>query len=135
MCHHTREATVLLRVSCRPAHLNIDRFHLPCLLPGRTSRIGAACRLTVPRGDHLPLRAAWFVLLCASLEVFDTWCQTVPRQDVNSPFLRCMCHPGQERCLHTNAGSGPSRVRRRPLQKRVGDPLSLVICCLSSASL
>ena len=44
MCHHTREPTVLSRVSCRPFHLNIDRFHQPCLLPGRTSRIGKDCR-------------------------------------------------------------------------------------------
>ena len=36
--HHTREPTVWSRVSCRPSHLNIDRFHQPCLLPGRTSR-------------------------------------------------------------------------------------------------
>ena len=30
---NTREPTVLSRVSCRPFHLNIDRFHQPCLLP------------------------------------------------------------------------------------------------------
>ena len=37
MCHDTREPTVLSRVSCRPFHLNVDRFHQPCLSPGRTS--------------------------------------------------------------------------------------------------
>ena len=63
MCHHTREPTVLSRVSCRPLHLNFDRFHQPCLLPGRTSRISGACRFSVPRGGHLPLRAAWLFLL------------------------------------------------------------------------
>ena len=35
VCFHTREPTVLSRVSCRPSHLNIDRFHQFCLLPGR----------------------------------------------------------------------------------------------------
>ena len=35
VCHHTRELTVLSRVSCRPSHLNVDRFHQPCLLPWR----------------------------------------------------------------------------------------------------
>ena len=49
VCHHTREPTVLSRLSCRPSHLNVDRFHQPCLLPGRTSRIGGACRFLVPR--------------------------------------------------------------------------------------
>ena len=32
MCRHTREPTVLFRVSCRPSHLNFDPFHQPCLL-------------------------------------------------------------------------------------------------------
>ena len=54
VCHHTREPTVLSRVSCRPFHLNFDRFHEPCLLPGRTSRIGEDCRFSVPRGGQLP---------------------------------------------------------------------------------
>ena len=35
MCRHTREPTVLSRLSCRPPHLNFDRFHQPCLLPWR----------------------------------------------------------------------------------------------------
>ena len=52
VCHHTREPTVLSRVSCRQFHLNIDRFHQPCLLPGRTSRIGEDCR---PRTTWRPL--------------------------------------------------------------------------------
>ena len=32
VCHHTREPTVLSRVSCRPLHLNVDRFHQLCLV-------------------------------------------------------------------------------------------------------
>ena len=46
------EPTVLSRWSCRPSHLNTDRFHQPCLLPGRTSRIGEDCR---PRTAWRPL--------------------------------------------------------------------------------
>ena len=51
MCHHIWEPTVLSRVSCRPFHLNVDRFHQPRLLPGRTSGIRGACRFPVPRGS------------------------------------------------------------------------------------
>ena len=29
VCHHTREQPVVSRVSSRPSHLNIDRFHQP----------------------------------------------------------------------------------------------------------
>ena len=35
VCRHTREPTVLSRQSCRPFHLNVDRFHKRCLLPWR----------------------------------------------------------------------------------------------------
>ena len=52
MCHHTLEPTVLFRWSCRSFHLNFDRFHQPCLLPGRTSRTGEDCR---PRTTWRPL--------------------------------------------------------------------------------
>ena len=31
VCRHTREPTVLSRLSCRPPHLNFDRFNQPCL--------------------------------------------------------------------------------------------------------
>ena len=72
MCHHTWEPTVLSRVSCRPFHLNVDRFHQPCLLPGRTSRIGGACRFPYHVAATYPFRAARFFLLCVSLEVFAT---------------------------------------------------------------
>ena len=56
VCQHTREPTVLSRVSCRPFHLNIDRLHQPCQLPWRTSRIGGACRF--PRTKWRPLTLA-----------------------------------------------------------------------------
>ena len=52
VCQHTREPTVLSRVSCRPFHLNFERFHQPCLLLRRTSRKGEDCR---PRTTWLPL--------------------------------------------------------------------------------
>ena len=52
VCHHTREPTVLSRVSYRPFHLDVDRFHQPCLSPGRTSRISEDCR---PRTTWRPL--------------------------------------------------------------------------------
>ena len=83
MCHHTREPTVLPRVSCRPLHLNIDRFHQPCLLPWRTSGVGEDC----------PPRTTWRPLALAGNPVFPP-CATnwrflsrrPARQDVNSPF-------------------------------------------------
>ena len=42
--------------------------------------------IPAPRGDHLPLRAARFFLLCTHHAV-----KTVPRQDVTSPFSTCVC--------------------------------------------
>ena len=118
MCRHTREPTVLSRVTCSPFHLNVDRFHQPCLLPWRNpllchrntagcrAGIGGACRIPVPRGGHLPLRAA--------LRLTGGFCHpdwTVPRQDVNSSFSPCMCHPSRQGVC-THADSGPLRVRR-----------------------
>ena len=67
MCHHTLEPTVLSRVSCRPCHLNFDRFYQPCLLPWRNPlmppkhdwllgrEIGEDCR---PRTTWRPLTLA-----------------------------------------------------------------------------
>ena len=100
MRHHIKGLTVLSRVSCRPFHLNVDRFHQPCLLPGRTSRIGEDCR---PRITWRPLT------FCgqpgsSSSRLTGSFCHadwTVPRQDVNSPFPPCVCHPGTKGCLHT----------------------------------
>ena len=96
------------RVSCRSSHLNFDRFHQPCLLPGRTSRIGGACRFPVPRGGHLPFAGSPAL---PPLRLTGGFChadQTVPRQDVNSSFSPCVCHL-HERCLHTRR-LGPSRA-------------------------
>ena len=107
MCRHTREPTVLFRVSCRPSHLNFDPFHQPCLLRWLTlycrrlrlawAGTGEDCR---PRTTWRPLALCGqprfrFSLLCDSLEV------SVPRQDVNSKFNPCVCHPHDLGCLHT----------------------------------
>ena len=58
MCHHTQELTVLSRMSCRPSHLNVDRFHQPCLLPWRN--------------PLLPPKHGWLLGR-------DRWCLSVPR--------------------------------------------------------
>ena len=92
MCLHTREPTVLSRVNCRPSHLNVDRFHQPCLLPGRSH----------PRTMWQPLTLAGS-RVPPSLRLTGGFChahQTVPRQDVNSPFSPA-CATRYHRCLHT----------------------------------
>ena len=54
MCRHTREPTVLSRVSSvAQCHLNFDRFHKPCLLTWRTPSLPRTT--PVPRGDLLSL--------------------------------------------------------------------------------
>ena len=79
VCRHTRQPTVLSRVSCRPFHLNIDRFHKPCLFPWRTpychrntaglgrDRWGLSSPYHV--AATYPLWAVWLSLLRDSLEV------------------------------------------------------------------
>ena len=116
MCHTTREPTVLSRVSCRPSHLNVDRFHQPCLLPGRTSRTGEDCH---HRTTWRPLTLAGSPVL-PPLRLAGGFCHadlTVPRQDVNSPFTPA-CATGQTRCLHTRRfgtlTSPPPPVLRMP---------------------
>ena len=79
--------------------------------PRRTSRVGEDCR---PRTTWRPLTLAGSPAL-PPLRLTGGFChadQTVPRQDVNSSFPPCVCHPSGKRCLHTRR-SGPSRVRRR----------------------
>ena len=111
-------------MSCRPSHLNVDRFHQPCLLPGRTSRISEDCR---PRTTWRPLSLAGSPVL-PPLRLTGGFCHadlTVPRQDVNSSFSPCVCHPWTRGVFCTHAGSGPSRVRRRLLSTCLGDPIPL----------
>ena len=126
MCHHTREPTVLSRVSCRPFHLNFDRFHQPCLLPGRTSRISEDCR---PRTMWRPLTlfgAAWLLLLCVSLEVFATPTRRYHGRMLIHPSLPACATPEVKGSLHTRR-FGTSRVRRRLLSTCLGDPVPLSI--------
>ena len=113
VCHHTREPTVLSRVSCRPSHLNVDRFHQPCLLPWRNS-------LLPPKHGWLLGRDRWGLSVspnnvattypCGlpgspSFATHWRYCHadsTVPRQDVNSSFSSCVCHPLVKGvCTHT----------------------------------
>ena len=131
VCHHTREPTVLSRVSCRPFRLNFDRFHQPCLLPGRTSRIGG---FPVPRGDHLPLRAAQFSLLVRLTGGIAT--------PTGRHHGRILIHPSLDACatpsdkgVCKHAGSGPLRVRRRLLRTCLGDPISLAILIVSETAI
>ena len=123
MCHHTPEpTTVLSRLSCRPSHLNFDRFHQPCLLPGGTSRIGEVCR---PRTKWRPLTLAGTPVLppCVRLEVFATPTGLHHGRMLIHPSPSACATPGQKGA-RTNAGSGPSRVRRRLLRACLGDPIS-----------
>ena len=142
MRHHTREPTVLSRLSCRPPHLNFDRFHQPCLLPWRVSLLPPIHGWLLGRDRGLsspyhvaatcPFWAAGFSLLVRLTGGFCHADYTVPRQDVDSSFLPCMCHPSSLGDS-THAGSGPSRVRRRLLWTCLGDPIHLAIhdlsCC------
>ena len=123
MGRHTREPTVLSRLSCRPPHLNFDRFHQPCLLPGRTSRIGEDCR---PLTTWRPLTL--------------TGSPALPPLRLTGVFLprptgryhgRMLIHPSPPACatpaakvVCTHAGSGPSRVRRRLFLACLGGPHS-----------
>ena len=83
----------------------------------------------VPRGGHLPLRAARLFLLCVSLEIFAT-----PTRRYHG---RMLIHPSPPACatskhkgVCTHAGSGPLRVRRRLLDACLGDPIPLATSLL-----
>ena len=115
------EPTVLSRVSCRLSHLNVDRFHQPCLFSWAHTREGEDCHS----------RSTWRPLTLAGSSVLPPlrlsggffhadW--TVPRQDVNSPFLPPACATPSQKGVCTHAGSGPSRVRRRMFLAYLGDP-------------
>ena len=90
MCHHTREPTVLSRVSCRPSHLNIDRFHQPCLIPWRTPYCH---RNTAGLGrDRWGLSSLYQVAATYPLWAPDCHADwKVTRKDVNSSFPPCVC--------------------------------------------
>ena len=78
-----------------PARLqNFDRFHQPCLLPGRTSKIGVDSR-PVPRGDNFPLRRA------RSSSLLSQDGTTAGRLFALSTLSSHACRP-VTRCLHTH---------------------------------
>ena len=111
----------LSRVSCRLLHLNVDRFHRPCLLPGRTSRIGEDCHI---RTTWRPLTLAGSTVLppCGSLEVFATPSRRYYGRTLIRPSSSCTCQPNRKGVC-THAGSGPSRVRRRLFAACLGDTI------------
>ena len=73
-----------------------------------------------------PLRAARLVLLCVSLEVFASPTRRYHGRMLIHP-LPPACATPSHKGVCTHAGSGPSRVRRRLLWTRLGDPISLAI--------
>ena len=135
MCHHTQEPTVLSRVSCRPFHLNFDRFHQPCLLRWRNPLLPPKhgwllgrgrwpVGFPVPRGDHLPFLGS---PVLPPLRLTGGIATPTGRY-----HGRMLIHPSHPACatpeskgVCTHAGSGPSRVRRRLLGACLGDPIPL----------
>ena len=102
VCHHTREPTVLSRVSCRPFHPEFWPFFtsLAChlgALPGYLGPVGSP----YTRGDHLPLWAAQFFLLCVLLEVFATPTRQYHDRTLIHPSSPACAPPQNQRCLHT----------------------------------
>ena len=82
----------LVRVSCRPSHLNVDRFGR---IPGEVRTV-----IPVPRGDHLPLRAARSSLR-ASHWRFSTPTGRYHGRMLIRPSLPCMYQPNRKkRCSH-----------------------------------
>ena len=126
MCRHTREPTVLSRLSCRPSHLNFDRFHQPCLLPGRAPcchRNTADCWAGI--GEDCRPRTTWQPLTIAGSTVFPPvrltggFCHadwTVPRQEVNS-----------------SPSSVPPRDKRVLAHTQVRDPHESATACSAHA--
>ena len=92
-------------------------------------------------GEDCRLRTTWRPLTlagspvppCASLEVLATPARRVPRQDVNSPFIPCVCRPSDQRCAHTRrfgtlAGPPP------PVDDMPWRPISLAIILITASS-
>ena len=132
MCRHTREPTVLSKVSCRPFHLNVDRFHQPCLLPVLPPKHGwlgqgqVRTVVPVPRGGHLP-----FLGNQALPPLRLTGGIATPTKRYHG---RMLIHPSslrvppRDKGVCTHANSGPLRVRSRLLQPCLGDPIPWPRC-------
>ena len=118
-----------------PVPLNFDRSHQPCLLPWRTPLLPpkhgwlgqgqVSAVVPVPRGDHLPLRAARFSSLVRLTGGIATPSRRYHGKMLIRPSLpACATRPLGARA---HAGSGPSRVRRRLSWTRLEVPISLAI--------
>ena len=104
----TPEPTVLSKVSCRPFYLNIDRFHSLACYPGAPLAATQTRLAWAGKGDCRP-RTTWRPLTLfgqpGSPSFANHWrychAETVPRQDVNSSFLQCVCHTDAKVPAHT----------------------------------
>ena len=114
-------------------HLNMNRFHQPCLLPWRTPHchqtrlsVGQDCR---PRTKWRPviLAGSPFLPPCATHWRYCHPDLTEPRQDVNSSFPPCMCHPRGERVFAHTQVRDPRESAAACFGHALGRPISLAI--------
>ena len=107
VCRNTRKPTVLSKVNCRPSHLNFDRFHQPCLLPGKVfvthagsgpcESAAACCRHALGTPSSWPsahhrfcqsfcnFEKSWSILILCSHALLDSGFQKIfPRHDTES---------------------------------------------------
>ena len=116
------EADGLVQDELPPTPLNFDRFHQPCLLPGRTP---GKVRTVRPRTTWRPLTLSGSLVFspCVSLKVLTTPTGRFHGKTLVRPSLPCVCHSVREKKgSRTQAGSRPSRVRRRLFGARLGTP-------------
>ena len=135
MCHHTWEPTVLSRLSCRPPHLNFDRFHQPCLLPWRVPLLPPIHGWLLGRdrwGVGSPYHVATTYPFWAALFLPPSRLTGGIATPTRRYHGRMLIHPSPPACAtprnkgdSTHAGSGPSRVRRRLLHACLEDPIPL----------
>ena len=129
MCHHTREPT-MSRVSMPPFSAEFQPFSpaLPVTL---------AHFVDLPAGQG-QVRTVIHVLYSGNITVLQAGrlflraSQTVPRQDVISPFSTCGA-TSDAMGVYTLASSEPSRVRRRQLYTCLGDPTHLATYTVASS--
>ena len=109
MCRHTREPTVVSRLSCRPPHLNFDRFHQPCLLPWRVPLLPPIHGRD--RWGLSVLRTTWRPLtllgqpgspsFATDWRFFATPTRRYHGRMLIHPSLPLRVPPQDQRCLHT----------------------------------
>ena len=127
MCHHTWEPTVLSRVSCRPSHMNFDRFHQPCLFTWAHSRVGEDCH---PRTTWRPLtlRAARLFLLASHWKIFATPTGRYHGRVVTSPFTPANATPKKKRVFAHTQVRDPCESAAACCGPALGHLISLAIC-------